>query len=59
MEQVMLSLKIPQTPTYAWTLGMYFTSSALYALPYYANRSDPALLICLITPGTDISSQPP
>jgi hypothetical protein len=35
---------------------MYFTSSALYALPYYAIRSDPCTLICLSLPGS-LSSQ--
>jgi len=31
--------------------GIYFTSSAKYALPYYAQREYPALLICYILPG--------
>jgi len=30
---------------------MYFTSSAQYALPYYASNDQPALLVCLIVPG--------
>eukprot|EP01124_Arcella_intermedia_P019314 TRINITY_DN2662_c0_g1_i1.p1 TRINITY_DN2662_c0_g1~~TRINITY_DN2662_c0_g1_i1.p1 ORF type:complete len:1596 (-),score=300.24 TRINITY_DN2662_c0_g1_i1:748-5535(-) len=31
--------------------GIYVTSSCLYALPYYANKKKPAILICLVTPG--------
>lgn len=34
---------------------MYFTRSAKYALPYYGSKPDPALLICLLTPGTFFS----
>jgi hypothetical protein len=30
---------------------MYFTRSALYALPYYATRTDPVVFICLVVPG--------
>jgi len=30
---------------------MYFTSSARYALPYYANKPDPALLVCFVVTG--------
>lgn len=32
---------------------MYFTSSAKYALPYYANQTDPAILVCLVIPGAN------
>lgn len=32
-------------------LGMYFTSSALYALPYYGLKRSPAILVCLGAPG--------
>jgi len=32
--------------------GIYFTTSVNYALPYFALRSSPSLLICLVTPGT-------
>jgi len=31
--------------------GMYFTTSASYALPYFGNQSHPALMICLVVPG--------
>eukprot|EP01124_Arcella_intermedia_P029777 TRINITY_DN6381_c0_g1_i3.p1 TRINITY_DN6381_c0_g1~~TRINITY_DN6381_c0_g1_i3.p1 ORF type:complete len:1500 (-),score=292.13 TRINITY_DN6381_c0_g1_i3:2677-7176(-) len=31
--------------------GIYATSSCLYALPYYAVKQKPAILICLATPG--------
>jgi len=31
--------------------GIYFTSSAQYALPYYSAKSNPAVLICLAIPG--------
>jgi hypothetical protein len=31
--------------------GMYFTSSSLYALPYFSAKPDPAILICLVVPG--------
>jgi len=31
--------------------GMYYTSSALYSLPYYATKPTPALIICWILPG--------
>jgi len=31
--------------------GMYFTSSAVYGLPYYGTKKKPSLLICLLTPG--------
>jgi len=31
--------------------GIYFTSSTQYALPYYASKSNPALLLCLAIPG--------
>jgi len=36
----------------ATLLGMYFTSSAEYALPYYASKEQPALLVSLLLPGT-------
>jgi len=31
--------------------GIYFTSSAQYALPYYSTKKNPAVLICLAIPG--------
>eukprot|EP01128_Nolandella_sp_AFSM9_P001785 TRINITY_DN12199_c0_g1_i1.p1 TRINITY_DN12199_c0_g1~~TRINITY_DN12199_c0_g1_i1.p1 ORF type:complete len:1767 (-),score=200.25 TRINITY_DN12199_c0_g1_i1:119-5263(-) len=31
--------------------GIYFTSSARYALPYYGGRKNPAVLICFSVPG--------
>jgi len=31
--------------------GIYFTSSALYALPYYSVKPSPCLIICLTIPG--------
>uniref|UniRef100_A0A6B2L501 EGF-like domain-containing protein n=1 Tax=Arcella intermedia TaxID=1963864 RepID=A0A6B2L501_9EUKA len=31
--------------------GIYTTSSCLYALPYYATKTKPTILICLVTPG--------
>jgi len=31
--------------------GIYFTSSAQYALPYYSTKRNPAVLICLAIPG--------
>jgi len=31
--------------------GIYLTSSAQYALPYYSTKSNPALLVCLAIPG--------
>jgi hypothetical protein len=31
--------------------GMYFSTSALYTLPYFATKFIPALLICLAVPG--------
>jgi len=31
--------------------GMYFTTNAMYALPYYANKERPTLILCLMTPG--------
>jgi len=31
--------------------GIYFTSSAQYALPYYSTKRNPAVLICLTIPG--------
>lgn len=31
--------------------GIYFTSSAQYALPYYSAKPKPALLLCLAIPG--------
>jgi len=31
--------------------GMYFTSSCLYAIPYYASKKKPALVIAYICPG--------
>jgi hypothetical protein len=31
--------------------GMYFTRSGRYALPYYATKQQPAILICLTIPG--------
>jgi len=31
--------------------GMYFTSDALYALPYFSSKPDPAILLCLAVPG--------
>jgi len=31
--------------------GIYFSTSALYTLPYFANRRSPAILICLTAPG--------
>ena len=31
--------------------GIYFTSSAFYALPYYADKAQPALLICFVAAG--------
>jgi len=34
--------------------GIYFTSSCLYALPYYAAKPEPSLLVCLIVPGNPL-----
>jgi len=31
--------------------GIYFTSSCMYALPYYADKRYPAFLVSLVTPG--------
>jgi len=31
--------------------GIYFTRSAMYALPYYGTKKDPAIVICLTAPG--------
>jgi len=31
--------------------GIYFSSSAMYTLPYFANKRCPAILICLTAPG--------
>jgi len=31
--------------------GMYFTTSAMYAAPYYLNSTNPAILICLVNTG--------
>eukprot|EP01124_Arcella_intermedia_P003110 TRINITY_DN11699_c1_g2_i1.p1 TRINITY_DN11699_c1_g2~~TRINITY_DN11699_c1_g2_i1.p1 ORF type:complete len:1490 (+),score=282.91 TRINITY_DN11699_c1_g2_i1:291-4472(+) len=31
--------------------GIYFTSSALYATPYFATKKEPTLLICWLMPG--------
>jgi hypothetical protein len=31
--------------------GIYFTSSCLYATPYFATKSEPSILICFIIPG--------
>jgi len=31
--------------------GIYFSSSALYTLPYFVNKRCPAILICLTAPG--------
>jgi len=31
--------------------GMYFSSSALYTLPYFSIKKDPCILICFIIPG--------
>jgi len=31
--------------------GIYFSTSALYTLPYFANKRSPAILICLTAPG--------
>jgi hypothetical protein len=31
--------------------GMYFSSDAMYTLPYYALKPDPAILISFVTPG--------
>jgi hypothetical protein len=31
--------------------GIYFSSSAMYTLPYFANKRRPAILICLTAPG--------
>jgi len=31
--------------------GIYFSTSAKYILPYYANKKNPTVLICLIIPG--------
>ena len=33
-------------------LGIYFTSSAKYALPYYAHKVKPCIIMCFIIPGT-------
>ena len=32
---------------------MYFSSSAMYTLPYYATKNAPCVLICLAVPGTN------
>jgi len=32
--------------------GMYFSTSAMYTLPYYALKPQPAILICFAIPGT-------
>jgi len=34
--------------------GMYFTSSATYALPYYATKKKPALIVCFLLPGNPL-----
>jgi len=31
--------------------GMYFSSSAMYTLPYYGSKARPALLLCFSVPG--------
>ena len=31
--------------------GIYFSSSALYTLPYYASKPNPCLILCLAIPG--------
>jgi len=31
--------------------GIYFSSSALYTVPYFVNHIDPTILICLVLPG--------
>jgi len=31
--------------------GIYFTSSCLYATPYFGTKLDPAILVCFIIPG--------
>jgi len=31
--------------------GIYFTSSCLYATPYFATKAEPAILVCLTIPG--------
>jgi len=31
--------------------GVYFTSSARYAVPYYATKKDPAIIIAYVIPG--------
>jgi len=31
--------------------GMYFTSSVSYAAPYFMTSTDPAILVCLVSPG--------
>lgn len=38
---------------HAFSLGIYFTSHALYTLPYIASRRKPALIISWILPGTE------
>jgi len=32
--------------------GIYFTSSAKYAIPYYGTKKEPAVLIALVIPGS-------
>jgi len=32
-------------------LGIYFSSSCLYTIPYFATKPKPAILVCLVTPG--------
>jgi hypothetical protein len=31
--------------------GIYFSTSAMYCIPYFLKRKNPALLICFLTPG--------
>jgi len=31
--------------------GIYFTSSCMYAIPYFATKPKPAILICFVSPG--------
>jgi len=31
--------------------GVYFTTYAMYSVPYFANRKDPALILAFVTPG--------
>jgi hypothetical protein len=39
------------TSLIAHVSGMYFSSSALYTLPYYGTKTGPSILVCFTIPG--------